>query len=263
MPWTRLDDRDSLRAFCLRDPRRYAFHLTDIDDSEWSSSDYYAWPDAAAPRELLLVYGGLSRPCVHALGRDGRMGPALREALPLFPDEGYLHIGAADLALLEEHLRIERHGAFQRMAWDGFPAGAAADAARARRRDAKDVDELAALLAASYPGTYFEPSQLAKGVFFGVEEEGRLLACAGVHALSEREGIAVLGNIATLPARRNEGLGRAATAALLARLRGRVRWVLLNVHTDNEPARRLYRRLGFRDLFVYEEAAFGPASRAR
>ena len=72
------------------------------------------------------------------------------------------------------------------------------------------------------------------------------------------EGVAMLGNVATRPDRRGEGLGRIATAALLVELSRRVTLIGLNVHADNAPARRLYLGLGFREEFLYEEAEFAP-----
>ena len=39
-----------------------------------------------------------------------------------------------------------------------------------------------------------------------------------------------------------------------------VRWIGLNVHAGNRAAERLYKRLGFVEEFVYEEAGFAEAN---
>jgi hypothetical protein len=169
----------------------------------------------AAPAALLLFYHGLSVPAVVAFGDGGALGERFAAALPLLPPAGFVHAFAEDLALLEHVRRVERHGAMRRMLWTGFPGAVVPpEAAGARRLSAADLPQLTSLYAESYPESYFEPVQLERGLFFGVDAEGELASVAGVHVYSEAEGVAMLGNIATRPAQRGRGLARAATAAL-------------------------------------------------
>ncbi|MBN2170270.1 MAG: GNAT family N-acetyltransferase [Candidatus Krumholzibacteriota bacterium] len=276
MTWIPCPHPDRIRRFARRDPLRFAFHLGDLDPVQWEYTEWFALagdagePGAAGafeeaggePDELLLVYRGLVTPCVQAFGREGPLGEALAAALPLLPGAGFLHGERADLDLLAGPLRLERRADLLRMAWRGFPAPPdTLGAGRARRLDPADVPGLLDLLGEAYPGTHFEPVQLLRAPAFGVEEDGRLVACAGLHVLSEAEGVAMLGNVATRPDRRGEGLARAATAALLAHIAGGVDHVGLNVRADNAPGRALYRRLGFTDAFPYQECAYSRASR--
>lgn len=274
MAWQPLRDPARIRAFCARDPGRYLFHLGDLDPAEWPHAEYLAWEEPAAgpgaapaalaspaapstPAALLLLYRGLSVPALIAFGDEGALGERFAAALPLLPPAGFIHAFAEDLSLLERVRRVERHGAMRRMLWTGFPGGATPPAAaRARRLGPADLPQLASLYAESYPEAYFEPVQLERGMFFGVETGGTLASVAGVHVYSAAEGVAMLGNIATRPAWRGQGLGRAVTAALVAALAPRVRHIGLNVRADNAPALRLYERLGFRTELVYEEARF-------
>ncbi len=160
---------------------------------------------AAPPAALLLFYHGLSVPAVVAFGDGGALSERFAAALPLLPPAGFIHAFAEDLALLECVRRVERHGAMRRMLWAGFPAGVTPpEAAGARRLDAADLPQLASLYAESYPESYFEPVQLEHGLFFGVDVGGELASVAGVHVYSEAEGVAMLGNIATRPARRGK-----------------------------------------------------------
>ena len=285
MTWIPFPHPDRIRRFARRDPLRFVFHLGDLDPVQWEHAEWLALgaspgdadgatgmapagaddgTDAAPaePRELLLVYRGLSTPCVQAFGRDGPLGEALAAALPLLPGAGFLHAERADLDRVTGPLRLERRADLLRMAWRGFPEDPGElGAARARRLGPADVPQLLDLLRESYPGTHFEPVQLLRAPAYGVEEDGRLVACAGLHVLSGLEGVAMLGNIATRPGRRGAGLARAATAALLAHVAGGVEHVGLNVRADNAPGRALYRRLGFVDAFPYQECAYSRASR--
>ena len=69
-------------------------------------------------------------------------------------------------------------------------------------------------------------------------------------------------NVAVHPERRGTGLGRALLEAVVATARaGRAQVVFLEVRAGNVVARRLYRRLGFRDLGI-RRGYYGPGQDA-
>jgi GNAT superfamily N-acetyltransferase len=76
---------------------------------------------------------------------------------------------------------------------------------------------------------------------------GPVGACGTVQGLRERNGVGSIQNLGILPGWRGRGLG---TALLLQALHGfrqaGLHRALLEVTAQNEPAVRLYRRLGFR-----------------
>ena len=253
MTWEKIADPHAIRRFCLRDPIRYIFYLGDLDASEWPYCRWYALPGRNGPREILLDYRGLSVPCFQMIGSGGPLGPSLQDALGLFPPRCYLFLDRHDVPRVSSGRMVRHLGSFLRMSWDRLPEWEPDPCqAAVRRLGEEDLGELADLLERSYPGSYFEPLQLRKGVYFGVGEPGSLAACSGLHAYSESERVAVIGNVATLPSLRSRGYARAATAALLREIAPRVDWIGLNVETQNAAAQRVYRRLGFRDCLEYE-----------
>jgi RimJ/RimL family protein N-acetyltransferase len=130
----------------------------------------------------------------------------------------------------------------------------------AERLAPSDLEALSDLYR-DYPGNVFTAEQLDLGVFYGVRDaRRRLLAAAGTHVLSRRYRVAAVGNVFTRPEVRDRGYGRAATAAVVADLLDTgCPEVILNVASDNQPARRVYERLGFRVHCRYWE---GLATRA-
>lgn len=69
-------------------------------------------------------------------------------------------------------------------------------------------------------------------------------------------------NVAVHPARRGGGLGRRLVEAVIGEARGsQARTMFLEVRAGNIAARRLYRRLGFRDLGV-RRGYYGPGQDA-
>ena len=102
--------------------------------------------------------------------------------------------------------------------------------------------------------TAYQPRHLTEGRYFGVEEDGRLLAVAGTHAMSPTYGVAVVGNVFTHPSARGRGLATQVTSAVTAELLQTHRDVLLSVDPGNRAAIRAYRGLGYADVGEIVEA---------
>lgn len=144
---------------------------------------------------------------------------------------------------------------------------ALAGAVRLRRLGMADVRAIEALIALGGPFApdAFMPTQVAEGVFFGLEQATRppgarrrsptpraedgepapLLAVAGTHLVASTYGVAALGNVYVHPEQRGRGYGALVSSAVTAELLRRGLLVVLNVDQDNPPAIRLYQQLGF------------------
>jgi predicted GNAT family acetyltransferase len=121
--------------------------------------------------------------------------------------------------------------------------------------DPSHTDELLDLYE-TYSESFFLPAQLLHGVFYGVREDGRLVAAAGTHTVGRRAGIAAVGNVFTRPEARGRGYAAAATSAVVRDLLSTgCRDVVLNVAVTNTTAIGVYERLGFRRHSRYLEAS--------
>jgi ribosomal protein S18 acetylase RimI-like enzyme len=112
--------------------------------------------------------------------------------------------------------------------------------------DGAPDDELAGFLDRWSPRHDARPGRPGVLRWCGVRDRtGRLLATA---AHTERvAGVPHLASIATSGERRGRGYGAAVTAWLTrALLREGTGWVTLGMYSDNDVARRIYRRLGYR-----------------
>jgi RimJ/RimL family protein N-acetyltransferase len=108
-------------------------------------------------------------------------------------------------------------------------------------------------------GLAFSPEQIARGVFYGIPVEGRIVAVAGTHLVSPTYSVAGMGNIFVHPDHRGRGYGTATTSAVANELLQRgIRDVVLNVAQDNAPAIHVYEKLGFERYCPFYE---GPATR--
>jgi ribosomal protein S18 acetylase RimI-like enzyme len=134
------------------------------------------------------------------------------------------------------------------MRWEGVEPNPD-DALAAVALGAADLPQVLDLVAATKPGP-FGPRTIEMGEYFGVVEDGRLLAMAGerLHAgtLCEVSGVC------TDPAFQGRGLARRLMSLVIRRQLRRGQTPFLHVASSNARARSLYQSMGFR---VYREMA--------
>ncbi|MBR7742106.1 GNAT family N-acetyltransferase [Phycicoccus sp. BSK3Z-2] len=110
--------------------------------------------------------------------------------------------------------------------------------------DASDAEELTALLTRASPRTHGQPFVRDAQRWVGVRTQDRIVACGC--AEPSAAGVPVLSGIAVESEHRGEGLGRAVTAALAREAVATTGACVLGMYADNDVARGLYERLGFR-----------------
>ncbi|MCC6553370.1 MAG: GNAT family N-acetyltransferase [Polyangiaceae bacterium] len=122
-----------------------------------------------------------------------------------------------------------------------------------RPATAADYDHFARLLPELGTGDPTPPRErweqvYAPGAIFLEDEGGAVVAYGYSEVL---RGVGYVRHVVVDPARRGAGVGRAVMDALAARLRaaGCSRWAL-NVKPENEPAVRLYRRVGMTEAYA-------------
>lgn len=244
----RLEEAADVLPFLREDPELHLYALADLDP--------LAWPEVAffeRDGQVLMGWYGADPPCYMALSRDVvRMRELVRCMAPALPPRMYLHLTRGCHHPLQEWYDLERTGLMQKMLLQG-PLPAAGEPAE--ELEPRHHKELRALYEVAYPDGWFDPRTLATRRYVGLRREGGLVAVAGVHAWSPSLGVAALGNIATHPSWRGQGLARTCVAGLCALLRDRdgIARVGLNVRRDNEAAIRCYEGLGFRPVADYEE----------
>jgi RimJ/RimL family protein N-acetyltransferase len=255
-----LHDKREIEAFLRRDTFLHLYGLGDLDDDQWPHTTWYAAKQAGRIAAVVLVYTRYQPPTVLALGKDD--GPALPElldsVLPLLPERLYAHLSPGLPDLLEPHYHLTLHGEHLKLGLLHPDRLDAIDTSQAAPLSPADADHAAKLYQDSYAGHWFHPSTLGAMPYFGIHGPEGLLSIAGCHTYSENYGVSALGNIATHPAHRNRGLGKAVTAALCRWLSPRIQHIGLNVKADNAPAIACYRGLGFEPVATYYEYAADP-----
>jgi len=251
----RTQDRDAIRAILRADARWSLYALGDLAPVYWGCSEWYV-PSDGAPA-VLLLYRAVTPPVLFAAGAP--------EAVALLAAEAaepavYLHVQPANADVLEGRYRFVDRRPMLRMMLDRsrYRPELADDVVRLGTADAARVEKLYAdgRETGESPDFFF-PSMLDRGVFFGFEEAGDLVAAAGTHLSVPEEGVGAVGNVYTRRDRRGRGLaGRLTSAVTEELLCLDIRLVGLNVSRRNLAAIRVYERLGF---VTHCEFVEGPA----
>lgn len=198
----------------------------------------------AGERSVLMIFGGLQPPLLFAHGEPDEV-EMLSERVP--PGEYWYTLRPTDFARLASRMQIRDQTKMWRM-WFKPPGSSGLQLDHTPvRLGLQDLEELREFYRELDDGPdAFLDEQLVDGVYFGIRIAGRLVCTAGTHVACRPLGVAALGNIATLPDQRDQGLAAAATRAVLNELSALgFPTIVLNVAMDNRPALRLYRKLGF------------------
>jgi len=268
-----LADPEAIRPFLERQRAHAAYALAHLEPRLFPRSFWWRAiplaPGGSTPApdggEALVMHArtGLG-PSLVALGAP----QALEAILRLHPGPFYtfatFQVDHASVA--RRHFSLARRGVSLRMSVSRETFRPVDWATRRLRgRDLADVDDLQR----SEGFGFQSAAALDDGVYYGVHHAGRLVAMAGTHVVAPEMGVAIVGNVVTHPRYRRRGYGAAATSAVTAALLDTCPFVLLTVEERNEPALRVYQRLGYREECHLIESgarrkdAFGLASLLR
>jgi ribosomal protein S18 acetylase RimI-like enzyme len=137
---------------------------------------------------------------------------------------------------------VQQRLSIDQMAWAGGPLAAPAAAPVALGE--ADVPDMLALTALTKPGP-FAAQTYRMGRYVGLRSpEGRLMAMAGERMTADE--FTEISAVCTHPEFTGRGLAGALVTYALARLLAEGRFPILHVKTQNEGAKRLYEKLGFR-----------------
>lgn len=179
--------------------------------------------------------------------------PALDAILALHrgPRHNFATFRPEHLPVVERYFRVRAAQPMMRMVVNrtsfrpAYPVGM--PGITVRRLTAADARHVNRLYNSEGQPTFYSSGHIDQGMYHGVFEDRRLVAVAGTHVISPEEGVAVVGNVFTHPARRGLGYGTLATSATTEALLALCADVVLTVALENTPAVRAYLRLGYRE----------------
>lgn len=255
-----IHDAARLRAMLLRDPLRHIYEIGDLDAFFWPQTLWYGWEEAGELQQLALVYLPGDTPVLLTHAQHDQPGHAVFVAAltQVLPKRFYAHVDAATMAELSHAYDGEPHGLYHKMGLTDRARALAAPSGAAVMLGVEHIDALERLYATAYPGNWFDARMVQTGCYVGIWDGTELVAAAGVHVVSQREGVAALGNVTVAPALRGRGYAREVCARLVRHLDALgITHIGLNVAADNAAAQAVYAGLGFTQVAAYHEVMWG------
>ena len=235
-------DQNQIRRLLNLDRVWSLYALADLDPHLFDLCQWWTTNHA-----LALVFNGISIRPIFVMGPKQDVEHLL-ENLPV--DEGYLNLRdehtPQDFYQYQKPHRMRRMVMVEPNYQKGDPVALGPE----------HVEEIQGLYASgSGAGVAFAAFQLDTGFFQGVRNQnGELVAVAGVHVVSETEGVAGIGNVFTREDCRGMGFAQITTSAVVAALlETGIETIGLNVEHDNAAAIAAYEKLGFHTAFEYWE----------
>jgi RimJ/RimL family protein N-acetyltransferase len=252
-----LRDRHVLAGSLRRRAAVHAYELGDLDDFFWPRTRWLGWRPDGRLEQVALLYDEPDPPVLLALADEPERGMLylLRGIADELPARVYAHLSPGLVEALAPRL-VPSSEPVPHLKLGLVDPGAVAahETSEPVLLSPADLAEVEGFYERAYPGTWFQPRMLETGRYVGIRRHGELVCVAGVHVWSPRWRVACLGNVATLPSRRGEGLATAACARLcLMLLEDGIDVISLNVRADNGAAIRAYEKLGFARAADYVE----------
>ncbi|MCA0210771.1 MAG: GNAT family N-acetyltransferase [Proteobacteria bacterium] len=161
----------------------------------------------------------------------------------LVPDDGEIWIVEGERWPVPAGTREVKRAVLAQMVAEGPPPAPRDGEPTILGLDEEDAPEMAALADHAKPGPW-GPKTHRYGPFFGIRENGRLLAMAGQRILVP--GMAEVSGVSTWEDCRGRGLARALIGHVMREMVARGEQPFLHSYADNEGAIALYESLGFR-----------------
>ena len=244
-----LRDAESLRPILEAAGPYAAYALAYLDPRNFSLAEFYEI--SAGDRRALVMHarGGLG-PSTLTYG-DPALVARLIELHP-GPRQAFLTCETTHTeAILDTH-NLWRPQGMMRMQLDPADFKLPEDMAELRRLTSVDAPALNRLY--QDEGTRHIGRQIVEGIYYGAFHRDRLVAAAGTHIYSRREGVGVVGNVYTHPDFRSHGLATSVTAAVTKHLMDACDLIVLNVDPANRTARHIYEQLGYKEVGRLVEA---------
>ena len=235
----RLSEPAILEPILNQDWQWAGFAIGDLDP-EWM--EHCEWWQAAGT--VVLLFDGLSPRLMCHYGDSS----GFAQVLASLPDEHvWANVRPEFEDVFRQFYRPVKTVRMRRMYLDQ-PVVSAGEAVRLWPSDRPEIEEL--LKTGEW--VLFLPHALASGHYYGVRENGRLVAIAGTHLASPRYNIAALGSVFTHPDHRGKRLASVCSSHVRAIVgRAGISRVVLNVEDEKVAARRIYERLGFQTACTY------------
>jgi ribosomal protein S18 acetylase RimI-like enzyme len=234
----------------LKDKSRYdyIYQFSDIEERNWENVICYGLYKEDELKQIAIIAINYGIPVLlAACHEDSAYNIELLTRMKSFlPPRFYTHIDRETLNHVFQEDNISDLQEYINMGYeDKVKFEIKNEALRIGYEQIEDIKEL---LSESYPEAWLDDELVKLSRNFGVYRSGKLVSFAGIHAYSEEYQVAAIAHVTTHPDYRRQGFGEAVVDSLKNDLKGDIRYIGLNVKTDNINAVNCYKKLGFKEF---------------
>lgn len=248
-----LHDKEVIYNYLKRDIENQIFCIGDLDDFYWSKTTWFSLTVNNQIHSIALLYYGMDIPTFLLFENKSFKGGIdfLKRIKTFLPKKMYAHLSHGLLDFFGSEHIIENYGSSYKMTLKKRIEKSFDENIRVLRIE--DIAAIQELLSIAYPLNWFDSNMIQTEKYFGYFNNNKLIGVAGVHVYSQKYKVAALGNIATHPDFRGQGIALTLTQALCYNLQDEVEVISLNVRAINDIAVKCYEKIGFEITGNYDE----------
>ncbi|MEG0772815.1 GNAT family N-acetyltransferase [Clostridium sp.] len=228
----------------------YVYQLNNLEASQWKQVVCYGLFYEEELKAIAMLNMNYGIPVLLAASFDDveYSIKLIRKIKPFLPPKFYTHIDKATLAEVFPEDKITGLEEYMNMGiWDFYVLNKMQEN-EAVRVGFKSINEIKYLLSVGHPGAWLDEELVMLNENFGMYVNRKLVSFAGIHAYSNNYEVAAIAHVTTHPEYRKRGYGEQVVSALVNSLKGKIKFIGLNVKTDNVPAINCYKKLGFEEF---------------
>ena len=228
----------------------YIYQFNNLVPKEWKNGICYGLYEDSELKEIATLLIKYDIPVLLATSFENEKynTELIRRIKRFLPSNFYTHIDKVTLENIFNENDISESEELMNMGLCDYKTLNEKCESEAVRLGIDDLSHIKELLASSYPEAWLDDELVKLNKNFGITTKGKLISFAGIHAYSKEYQVAAVAHVTTHPDYRKKGYGEQVVASLSIDLKGEIKYIGLNVKTDNFPAINCYRKLGFREF---------------
>jgi ribosomal protein S18 acetylase RimI-like enzyme len=248
-----LHDKQIILTFLKRSQDLQIYCIGDLDDFFWPKTIWYGLLNNGVIEAIALLYVGMETPTILAFEDKniGYLRELLKQIKALLPKRFFAHLSPGLIDVFGKQSIVEDYGLHLKMALR--KDSEVIYDSNIRQLNINDLPYIQEFYKLSYPQNWFDMRMLETQKYFGYFIDKKLVGISGVHVYSAEYKVAALGNVATNPIYRGQGIAYKLTTTLCHNLQKSVDSIGLNVKADNDFAIRCYQKVGFEEIGKYDE----------
>jgi ribosomal protein S18 acetylase RimI-like enzyme len=225
----------------------YLYQFYDLEEKNWENVICYGLFDDGEIKQIAIIAINYGIPVLIAASyQDIEYNIILlRQIKKFLPTQFYTHIDKETLNTVFREDKISELQEYMNMGYEEMVDVELKDSAL--RIGYKQLVDIKDLLSQSYPEAWLDDELVKLNRNFGIYNGDKLVSFAGIHAYSDEYQVAAVAHVTTHPDYRRMGYGEIVVSSLIKDLKNDIKYIGLNVKTDNYTAINCYKNLGFKE----------------